>query len=68
MRKQYKKNILSLIFLVLFNGVTYAKDFLTVTHAFFDPFIWADDGVSQGVYVDVLHRSYRKTFGNSGPI
>ncbi len=63
-----KKRIVCHIVLMLFTSIAIrasAEDVLTVTHAFFEPFVWSEDGVSQGIYVDVLKEAVETRLGST---
>ncbi|WP_245763926.1 substrate-binding periplasmic protein [Pseudoalteromonas denitrificans] len=36
---------------------------IKISHAYFEPYIWSDNGISKGIYVDILKEVFEKRMG-----
>jgi len=49
----------------MFSASLYASDksVLTISHAYFEPYIWSENGFSKGIYVDILKEAIENRLG-----
>lgn len=61
-----KKNIVCILAILVGMGLVphaSAKEVLNITHSYFEPFVWSEDGVSKGIYVDVIKEAVENRMG-----